>query len=150
MKTAAPMTKTSASTCAPFDALTGKLFSTGKLVSFCLLFMFCSFCIAAPLFFRPPKIPTGKYHNTTKNRQYPNSRPFPPFPPKSSSFPPPPTRGQVAAGMANQVMAKRRFSAILYCPCRLSKSRQNGIATITIVMPNNARRRRLVFFVWTA
>ena len=43
VKTAAPMTKTSASTCAPFLALTGKffgkLFSTGKLVSFCLFCM---------------------------------------------------------------------------------------------------------------
>ena len=39
VKTAAPMTKTSASTCAPFVALTekffGKLFSTEKSVSFC-------------------------------------------------------------------------------------------------------------------
>ena len=73
VKTAAPMTKTSASTCAPFVALTGKffgkLFSTGKLVSFCLLFMLCLFCITA-LLFCPPKISTGKYHYTTKNRQY--------------------------------------------------------------------------------
>ena len=52
VKTAAPMTKTSASTCAPFVALTekffGKLFSTGKLVSFCL---FCM--VLLPLFVLP-------------------------------------------------------------------------------------------------
>ena len=37
-----------------------------RKVSFVGFVCVCSFCIAAPLLFRPPKISTGKYHYTTK------------------------------------------------------------------------------------